>query len=335
MDEKTEQKKIILSGIQPTGGIHIGNYIGAVRNWVAMQDKFKCFYTIVDLHSITIRQVPAELRKNTLDMAAILIAGGIDPEKSALFVQSHVPEHSLLAWVLNCYCQLGELNRMTQFKEKAAKHSENINVGLFTYPVLQAADILLYQADMVPVGEDQKQHLELTRDIANRFNNTYSPTFKLPEPFIPPIGARIMSLQEPEKKMSKSDENQKATIFLSDNPNEIRNKIKRAVTDSDGAIDYALAKPGIKNLMSLYSIATGRSYDAIKSEFAGQGYGSFKAAVADTVVSYLAPIQEKYAETRSDKKRLQEILAAGADEARRTAMKTLRKVYKKIGLVQF
>lgn len=331
---ENEQKKVILSGIQPTGKIHLGNIIGAIQNWVKLQDSYDCFFTIVDLHAITVRQVPADLRKNTLDMAATVLACGVDPEKATLFVQSHVTEHAQLAWVLNCNTQFGELSKMTQFKDKSAKHTDNINAGLFTYPALQAADILLYQADLVPVGEDQKQHLELTRNIAQRFNHYYSPTFVVPEPYIPKVGAKIMSLQEPTKKMSKSDENEKATIFLTDSDDEIRNKIKRAVTDSDALVKFDEKKEGIANLMTLYNVATGRSFDAIEKEFEGIGYGEFKAAVGDAVAAYIHPIRRRYEEIRNDKDRLNEILIAGAENARRRAFKTLRKVYKKVGFVQ-
>lgn len=296
MSTENEKKKVILSGIQATGKIHLGNIIGAIQNWVKLQDSYECFYSIVDLHAITVRQVPAELRKNTLDMAAALLACGIDSERSTLFVQSHVTEHAQLAWVLNCNSQFGELSKMTQFKDKSVKHSDNINAGLFTYPVLQAADILLYQADMVPVGEDQKQHLELTRNIAQRFNHHYSHTFTVPEPFIPKVGAKIMSLQEPTKKMSKSDENEKATIFLTDSDDEIRNKIKRAVTDSDAKVKYDEKKEGIANLMTLYNIATGKSFDQIEDEFEGKGYGEFKSTVGDAVAAYIHPIRRRYNE---------------------------------------
>lgn len=331
---ENEQKKVILSGIQPTGKIHLGNIIGAIQNWVKLQDSYECFFTIVDLHAITVRQVPADLRRNTLDMAATVLACGVDPEKATVFVQSHVTEHAQLAWVLNCNTQFGELSKMTQFKDKSAKHTDNINAGLFTYPALQAADILLYQADLVPVGEDQKQHLELTRNIAQRFNHYYSPTFVVPESYIPKVGAKIMSLQEPTKKMSKSDENEKATIFLTDTDDEIRNKIKRAVTDSDALVKFDEKKEGIANLMTLYNVATGRSFDAIEKEFAGRGYGEFKAAVGDAVAAYIHPIRRRYEEIRNDKDRLNEILIKGAENARRRAFKTLRKVYKKVGFVQ-
>ncbi len=330
-----ERKKIILSGIQPTGRLHIGNLIGAIRNWVAMQDEFECYFTIVDLHAITVRQNPADLRKNTLDMAAMLLAVGINPEKSALFVQSQVPEHSQLSWVLNCFTPIGDLNRMTQFKDKSSKHPDNINAGLFSYPVLQAADILLYQADLVPVGTDQKQHLELTRNIAERFNNAYSPTFAIPEPYIPKLGAKVMNLQEPTKKMSKSDDNEKATIYITDSDNEIRNKVKRAVTDSEALVKYLDSKPGVSNLISLYSIATGKLVKEIEMEFEGKGYGEFKARVGDAVADYINPIRTKYEEIRGDKKKLEEVLSQGAEQAHRKAYKTLRKVYKKLGFVQF
>lgn len=332
---ETEAKKIILSGIQPTGGLHLGNLFGAIKNWVALQEEYECYFTIVDLHAITIKQNPADLRKATLDMAAILIACGIDPEKSALFIQSHVKEHSQLAWVLNCYTPLSRLSLMTQFKDKAQKHSENINTGLLTYPVLQAADILIYQADMVPVGEDQKQHLELTRDIAARFNHQYSPTFKLPEPYIPKSGARVMSLQEPEKKMSKSDENQNATIFITDEDSVIINKIKRAVTDSDNEIRKSDSKPGVSNLMTLYHITSNKSFEEIENEFKGKGYGDFKLAVAQSVADYIRPIREKYNKIRNDKEYLQKVLIEGADKASFRTKRTLSKVYKKIGFVQF
>lgn len=329
------KKKVIFSGIQPTGNLHIGNLIGAIRNWVLMQDEYECYFSIVDLHAITIRQKPADLRKNILDLAAMLLACGIDYEKSVLFVQSQVPEHSQLSWVLNCFTPIGDLNRMTQFKDKSSKHPENINAGLFTYPVLQAADILLYQADLVPVGTDQKQHLELSRNIAERFNNAYSPTFEIPEPYIPKIGAKVMNLQEPTKKMSKSDDNDKATIYITDSDNEIRNKIKRAVTDSEALVKFSENKPGVSNLISLYSIATGKTIKVIEKEFEGKGYGDFKATVGDAVADYINPIRTKFQEIRSNKKILEDILSNGAEQAHRKAFKTLRKVYKKLGFVQF
>jgi len=328
-----ENKKVILSGIQPSGKLHLGNWAGAIRNWVSLQDEYKCYFTVVDLHAITVRQEPGTLRKSTYDMIAMLLACGIDPEKSTLFVQSHVPAHSQLAWILNCFTPIGELSRMTQFKDKSKKHADNINTGLFAYPVLQAADILLYQADLVPVGNDQKQHLELTRNIAERFNNTYSPTFKIPEPYIPKVGARVMSLQDPTKKMSKSDENQKSVIYIEDSNEEIINKIKRALTDSGNEIKYSDDKPGIQNLMSLYNLATNKSFNDIEKEFETTGYGDFKLAVAQAVVKLIEPIREKFFEIRNNKKYLDDILRIGAEQANKTAIKTLNKVYKKIGFI--
>lgn len=329
-----QNKKVILSGIQPSGRLHIGHLTGAIKNWVELQEEYECYFSIVDLHAITVRQKPADLRKSTLDLAAMFIAAGINPEKSVLFIQSHIPEHTQLAWVLNTFTGMGECSRMTQFKDKSKQHSENINVGLFAYPVLMAADILLYQADLVPVGEDQKQHLELTRNLAQRFNYNYSETFVVPEPYIPPIGARIMSLQNPTKKMSKSGDDEKGTIFLDDSEEQIKNKIKRAVTDSGSEIKYTKEKPGIANLMTLYQVATDKTFKEIEIEFEGKGYGEFKSAVADAVADYLGPIREKFYEIRKDKNTLNTILKEGADSARKRAYKTLRKVYKKIGFVQ-
>ena len=333
--QKIPRRKVILSGIQPTGKLHVGNLFGAIKNWAALQDEYDCFFTIVDLHSITIRQNPSELMANTLNLAAMLIACGIDPEKSTLFIQSHVIEHSQLAWVLNCYAQMGELGKMTQFKDKSQKHPDNINVGLFAYPVLQAADILLYQADLVPIGEDQKQHLELSRNIAERFNYYHPGTFTVPEPYIPPVGAKIMSLQDPTKKMSKSEDNEKAAIFLTDSDAEIRNKIKRAVTDSGSEIIYSNDKPGIQNLMTLYNLATGKTFPEIEKEFYGKGYGDFKISVGYAVANYLKPIREEYEDIKNNRQLLQEILKNGAEKASNVAFKTLRKVYKKVGFVQF
>jgi tryptophanyl-tRNA synthetase len=334
---QTEKKPIILSGIQPSGSLHIGHLTGAIKNWVDLQDRYDCYFTIVDLHAITVRQEPAELRKRTLDLAAMFIACGVDPEKCSLFIQSHVPEHTQLSWILTCSTGMGELQRMTQFKDKSQQHAENINAGLFTYPVLMASDILLYQADLVPVGEDQKQHLELSRDLANRFNFNYnSQIFKVPEPFIPPVGARIMNLQEPTKKMSKSDDNLKASLFLTDSYNEIVNKIKRAVTDSGAEVKYNITeKPGVANLMTLYHIATGKKFNEIEEEFAGKGYGDFKSTVGESVAEYLKPITEKFNTLRKDEKFLKEVLQRGADKARYQASKTLNKVYKKVGFVTF
>ncbi len=327
-------KKRILSGIQPSGNLMLGNYIGALKHWVAMQDEYECYYVLVDMHAITVKQNPAELRKRSYDFISLYLAAGIDPSKSTIFIQSHIPEHAELAWVLNCMTYMGELNRMTQFKDKSSKHSKNINAGLFTYPVLMAADILLYQADLVPVGHDQKQHLELTRDIAQRFNTQYSDTFTIPEPYIPNVGARIMSLQEPENKMSKSDENSNNYIALLDEPNVIINKIKRAVTDSDSLIKYDSNRPGISNLITIYSVITGNSYDKIENSYAGKGYGQFKTDLGEMIVEYLKPLQKRYKEIREDKSLLNSILENGALAARNQARKTLSKVYRKIGFIQ-
>ncbi len=335
MSDTQEKKPIILSGIQPSGILTFGHLTGALKNWNEMQENHECFFMIADMHSITVRQTPADLRKRTLDTAAMFLAAGIDPEKSSLFIQSHVPEHAQLAWVLNTFTGMGECSRMTQFKDKSAKHSENINVGLFSYPVLMAADILLYQANKVPVGEDQKQHLELSRNLAQRFNHNYSDTFAMPEPYIPKVGARIMSLQEPTKKMSKSDENENSILYLSDPHEVVLRKIKRAVTDSDSQVKFDDNKPGVSNLMTLYHVATGRSFDDIEKEFEGKGYGDFKSTVGEAVAEYLRPLREKYEAIRSDKKYLEGVLTEGADKARRQAHKTLRKVYKKIGFVSF
>lgn len=328
--ENNEIKKTILSGVQPSGTLTIGNYLGALRNWATLQHDYNCYFCVVDLHAITVRQVPAELRQNCLKTLALYLAVGIDPEKNALFLQSHVPAHAELAWVLSCYTMFGELSRMTQFKDKSAKHSDNINAGLFTYPVLMAADILLYQPDLVPVGNDQKQHIEIARDIANRFNNVYSETFKIPEPYMPKAGARIMSLTDPTSKMSKSDLGD-GSIFLLDNRDTVIRKVKRAVTDSGSEIRYAEGKDGINNLISIYSAFTGKSFDEIEAEFAGQGYGNFKLAVGEVVADSLKEIQEKYNMYISDKEQLNKILIEGAQRASYTAEKTLRKVYRKVG----
>jgi len=335
MDNPTPQKKVILSGMQPTNNLTIGQYCGALRHWVELQHDYHSLYCVVDLHAITVRQEPAKLRRRTLDVAAMYIAAGIDPNVSTLFVQSHVPEHTQLAWVLNCMAGFGEVSRMTQFKDKSAQHADNVNVGLFTYPVLMASDILLYNTDLVPVGEDQRQHLELTRNLAERFNFHYSPTFTVPEPFIPPVGAKIMSLQEPQKKMSKSDANDKATIFLIDSDDDIRNKIRRAVTDSGTDITFDEAKrPGVSNLMTLYHIVTGRTIKEIESDFAGLGYAEFKVAVGDAIVDFIRPVREKFQSVRSDEEALRATLRQGAEHARDRARKTLRKVYKKTGFVE-
>lgn len=330
------QKKRVFSGIQPTGIFTLGNYIGAVRNWPLLQDEYDCVYCVVDQHAITVRQVPAELRKKTYEAAAMLLASGIDPQKSLVFVQSHVPAHAQLSWVLSCNAQFGEMSRMTQFKDKSAKHADNINTGLFTYPVLMAADILLYNTDLVPVGADQKQHVELARDIAQRFNNAYSPTFAVPEPLIPKVGARVMSLQEPTKKMSKSDSNEKSYILLTDTPDTIMKKFKSAVTDSDNQVRYDTEnKAGISNLMGIYSVMTGKSFEEIEKEFSGLGYGEFKTAVAQSVADTLAPLQEKYNMYLSDKQYLENVLKEGEQKASYIANKMINKVYRKIGFAQF
>ena len=328
------EKKRILSGIQPTGTFTLGNYIGAVRNWGKLQDEFECIYMVADLHALTVRQVPAELRKHTREAAAMLLAAGIDPKQSLLFVQSHVPAHTMLNWILCCNAQFGELSRMTQFKDKVAKHADNINAGLYTYPVLMAADILLYQADVVPVGVDQKQHLEITRDIAERFNNIYGDVFTIPEAYIGKKGAKIMSLQEPGKKMSKSDTNANATILLLDDTDTIIRKFKRAVTDSESEVRYAEEKPGISNLMDIYSAVTGKTYEEIEKGFAGKGYGDFKLAVGETVADHLKPLQERYEQLMKDKAYIESMIKQNDEKAAYYANKTLRKVQKKVGLTE-
>ena len=331
-----EEKKRIFSGVQPSGNITLGNYLGAIKNWVQLQDSYECIYAMMDLHSITVRQNPQELKKRTLDLLKIYIACGVDPEKSLLFVQSHNPKHAELAWILNCYTYMGELQRMTQFKDKSAKHEDNINAGLFTYPVLMAADILLYQADLVPVGKDQMQHIEICRDIAGRFNGLYGDVFKIPEGFMPKAGAKVMSLAEPTKKMSKSDENPKAYISMLDDFNVISKKIKSAVTDSEGVVEYREGddtKAGINNLMTIFSAVTGKSIEAIQNEYSGRGYGDFKKDVADAVVEHIRPIREKYEELSGDKAYLEGIYKTGAERAGYIAEKTLKKVYKKVGFL--
>ena len=335
MDNNNATKKVMLSGIQPSGDLHLGNYLGAVKNWVELPDQFDCFYFMADLHTLTVRQDPKELRRRSTAQLAQYIACGLDPERNTLFLQSHVHEHAELGWILNCYTMFGELSRMTQFKDKSAKNADNINGGLFTYPALMAADILLYQADFVPVGEDQKQHCELTRDVAIRFNNLYGETFKVPEPYIPKVGARIMSLSNPGSKMSKSDP--QGCVFLMDRPEELARKFKRAVTDSDTerCVRYDPAeKPGVSNLMQIYSSVTGKSFEEIEREFDGRGYGAFKPAVGEAVIETLRPIREEAERMIADKAYLQEVYTAGAQKASCVARKTLRKVYKKIGLVE-
>ena len=331
---KPERKKIILSGIQPTGVFTLGNYLGAIRNWAAMQEDYNCAYCIANLHAITVRQDAAKLRQQTIACYALILACGIDPKKSLTFIQSHVPTHAELSWVLSCYTQFGELSRMTQFKDKSLKHPENVNVGLFTYPDLMAADILLYQADLVPVGADQKQHLEITRDIAVRFNNLYGNVFTLPEPYIPKVGARIMSLSEPTKKMSKSDENQNAFISILDAPEVIVKKFKRAVTDSQAEVAYREGKDGINNLMTIYSSVTGDSFETIERDFAGKGYGDFKQAVGEAVAEHLRPVRENFDRLMKDKAYLEECYTEGAKKALAISARTLDKVYHKVGFVK-
>ena len=330
---KTERKPVIFSAIQPSGTITLGNYLGALKNWISLQDDYDCIYALADLHTITVRQDPATFRRHTLEAYALLLACGIDLNKSLFFIQSQVPAHAQLAWVLNCYTQFGELSRMTQFKDKSQKHPENVNAGLFTYPSLMAADILLYQADLVPVGADQKQHLELTRNIAERFNGLYSPTFVVPDAYIPKTGARIMSLQDPTRKMSKSDENANASIALLDKPEDIMRKFKRAVTDSEACVRYAEGKDGVNNLMGIYSCVTGRTYEEIEQEFSGKGYGDFKASVGEAVVEHLRPIQERFSQLIQDKAYLEKCYTENAEKASRIAYRTLSKVMKKVGFL--
>ena len=328
-----ERKKVLLSGIQPTGVFTLGNYIGAVRNWKQLQEDYECAYFIADLHSLTIRQEPADLRKHTKEAYALLLACGIDPDKSLAFIQSHVPTHAELGWILSCYTQFGELSRMTQFKDKSSQHPENVNAGLFDYPALMAADILLYQPDYVPVGADQKQHIELTRTIVNRFNGLYGDVFRMPEPYIPKSGAKIMSLQNPEKKMSKSDPNPNACIFILDEPNIIMSKFKRAVTDSETEVVFREDKPGISNLMTIYSIFTGETMEQIEKDFEGRGYGDFKKAVGEAVVDGLAPVRDEFKRLINDKAYLEECFKKGAEKATRISGRTLSKVKKKVGLL--
>ena len=334
--EEAARKKVIFSGIQPSGDLTLGSYMGAIKNWVALSDEYECYYCIVDMHAITVRQVPADLRRRALSQLAQYIACGLDPKKNTLFIQSHVPAHAQLGWVLDCYTMFGELSRMTQFKDKSAKNADNINAGLFTYPALMAADILLYQTDLVPVGGDQKQHVEICRDIATRFNNIYGDVFRLPEPYIPPMGARIMSLTSPENKMSKSDKDPGGCIYIMESPDDIMRSFKRAVTDSEtGHCVYASPeKPGVTNLMQIYSVCTGKTMDEIEAEFDGKGYGVFKPAVGEAVVETLRPIREEAERLMKDKAYLEDILRDGAERASHTANRTLRKVYKKIGFVQ-
>ena len=334
MDEK---KKIMLSGIKPSGDLTLGSYLGAIKNWAERAEQYDCFYFMADLHALTTRQNPADLRRRTLEQLAQYVACGLDPEKNTLFIQSHVPAHAELGWVLNCYTMFGELSRMTQFKDKSKKNADNINGGLFTYPALMAADILLYQPDYVPVGEDQKQHVELTRDVAQRFNNLYGETFRVPEPYIPKVGARVMDLLDPHSKMSKSDDVGNGRVVIMDKPEDIMRKFKRAVTDSDTdehCVRYdPEAKPGVAKLMQIYAGATGKTFEEIEAEFTGKGYGVFKIAVGEAVVEMLRPIREDAQRLMKDKAYLENLCRTGAEKASYIANKTLRKVYKKVGLV--
>ena len=330
-----EDKKLIFSAIQPTGTFTLGNYIGAVRNWSPLQEEYNCIYCVADMHAITVRQDPAKLRQNSLAAYALLMACGIDPEKSILFIQSHVPTHPMLSWVIGCSTQFGELSRMTQFKDKSQRHADDVNAGLFTYPVLMASDILAYNADFVPVGIDQKQHLELARNIAQRFNQRYGDFFTLPEPYIIDVGAKVMSLQDPTKKMSKSDENPNACILILDDKDTIIRKFKRAVTDSDAEVCYREGKDGINNLMSIYSCVTGKNFDEIESEFKGKGYGDFKVAVGEAVADNLAPVRTEFDRLISDKAYLKECYTAGAAKAQKYSQRIVSKVYHKVGFVDF
>lgn len=336
MENNNEAKrKILFSGVQPSGNLTLGNYIGALRNFKLLEDQYDCLYSIVDLHAITVRQDPTELRKRCLQLMSLFLALGLDPEKSLIYFQSHVSQHCELAWILNCFTYMGELQRMTQFKDKAAKHADNINAGLFDYPVLMAADILLYQADMVPVGQDQKQHLELTRDIAIRFNKIYGDTFTVPEGYIPKVGGRVMSLQDPTRKMSKSDPEDTFVAVL-DDPNVIRKKLRRAVTDSDNSVFYDPEnKPGVSNLMGILSVLTGDSMEAISAQYDGKGYGVFKDAVADAVIAELEPIQQRYQKILGDKAYLGEVMTRSAERASKMAMRTMSKVHRKVGLAAY
>lgn len=330
----TQQKPVLFSGIQPSGHLMIGNYIGALKHWVDLQNKHDCLFALVDMHTITVKQDPKLLRERCYDFLALYIACGIDPKKNTIFVQSHVPAHTQLSWILNCYTYMGELNRMTQFKDKSAKYTANINAGLFDYPVLMAADILLYNTKIVPVGDDQKQHLELTRDLAIRFNNIYGEIFTIPEPYIPPIGARIMGLQEPEKKMSKSDTNENNYVALLDPPDVIRKKLKRAVTDSASEVRFHESKSGVSNLLTLYSSITKQSIDALEKHYQGCGYGVFKNDLAEALVEFLTPIQKHYLELRNDTTAMHKILEHGAEIANDRANKMMKKVFDVIGFIK-
>lgn len=330
-----QNKKTIFSGIQPTGTFTLGNYIGAVRNWVTLQEEYNCIYSIVDMHAITVKQEPVKLRQHTLEAYALILACGVDPEKSVAFIQSHVKTHAEMNWILSCSTQFGELSRMTQFKDKSAKHPDDINAGLFTYPVLMAGDILLYKTDLVPVGVDQKQHLELARDVAQRFNQKYGELFSIPEPYIPKVGAKVMSLQEPTKKMSKSDDNPNACILILDDEDTIIRKFKRAVTDSDAEIRYADGKDGINNLITILSAVTGDSFETIERDFSGKGYGDFKLAVGEAVSEHLKPVRENFSRLMEDKEYLKKCYTDGAEKALRMSQKIVSKAYRKVGFVDF
>ncbi len=329
-----QDKKVVFSGVQPSGVLTIGNYLGAIRNFAEFSETYHCYYCVVDEHAITVRQVPADLRKRTYETLALYIACGLDPEKNTLFVQSHVSAHAELGWILDCYTMFGELSRMTQFKDKSAKNADNINAGLFTYPSLMAADILLYQTELVPVGVDQKQHLELARDVAARFNQIYGDTFVVPEPFIAQTTAKIMSLADPEKKMSKSDENENATVRILDPKDVIIRKFKRAVTDSGSEIRRGDDKPGVTNLISIYSAFSGKTPEEVEKEFEGKGYGDFKLAVGEVCADALAPVQAEFARLSADKAYLEDVMAKGAEDAARSAARTMSKVRRKIGFIE-
>ena len=330
--EPVQRKQRIFSGIQPTGVLTLGNYIGALRNFKLLEEEYNCVYSIVDLHAITVRQDPTALRKACFTVMSLYLAVGLDPDKSLIYFQSHVPQHAELAWVLNCFTYMGELSRMTQFKDKSQRHADNINAGLFTYPVLMAADILLYQTDLVPVGADQKQHLELARDVAERFNNLYGPVFVVPQPYIPKVGGRVMSLQDPARKMSKSDP-EDTYIAMLDAPDVIRKKLRRAVTDSENCIRYdPETKPGVSNLMNILSTLTGMTYDQITLEYGAKGYGGFKSAVAEAVIEELRPIQDRFKEYFADKAYLEQVMTASAQRAQAIAGRTMSKVRRRVGL---
>ncbi len=335
MSETTERKKVIFSGIQPTGTFTLGNYIGAVRNWGPLQDEYDCIYSIVDMHALTVKRDPVKFRQQTLESYALLLACGIDPKKSIAFIQSHNPAHAQLNWILACATQFGELTRMTQFKDKSQKHPDDINAGLFTYPTLMAADILVYNADLVPIGADQKQHLELARNIAVRFNQRFGDLFTVPDGYIPKVGARVMSLADPAKKMSKSDENQNATVLILDDKDTIIRKFKRAVTDSDTVVRYAEGKEGINNLMSIYSAVTGKTNEEIEREFEGKGYDDFKLAVGEAVADHLAPVRTEFAKVMADKNYLKECYTEGAQRAFKMSSKIITKAYRKVGFVDY